>query len=68
MLRRLLLSAALGSALLAPAADAAEHVPGEVVVRYEEQDGGLARTEVVSTPPARACARRSPACATSAAC
>ena len=51
MLRRSLLTAALGTALLAPAADAAEHVKGEVVVRYEGQDGGLARTEVVPTAP-----------------
>ena len=34
MLRRPLLLAALGLATLAPAATAAEHVPGEVVVRY----------------------------------
>jgi serine protease len=51
MLSRILLSAALATALLAPAADAAEHVPGEVVVRYEGQDGGLPRTQVVPTAP-----------------
>ena len=62
MLRRTLLSAALGSALLAPAADAAEHVPGEVVVRYE---GAGRRAPPHRGRPrprrARACARRSPA-------
>jgi len=51
MLRRSLLTAALGTALLAPAADAAEHVKGEVVVRYQGQDGGLGHTEVVSAAP-----------------
>jgi len=51
MLRRSLLTAALGTALLAPAADAAEHVKGEVVVRYQGQDGGLGGTEVVSAAP-----------------
>jgi serine protease len=51
MLPRTLLLAALGTALLAPAAQAAEHVPGEVVVRYEGEHGGLAGTEVVSTAP-----------------
>ena len=49
MLRRILLSAALGTALLAPPAVAAEHVPGEVVVRYVGEDGGLGRTAVVQT-------------------
>ena len=49
MLRRTLLSAALGAALLASPAEAAEHVPGEVVVRYQDADGGLGRTEVVET-------------------
>ena len=51
MLRRSLLTAVLGTALLAPAADAAEHVKGEVVVRYQGQDGGLGHTEVVSAAP-----------------
>ena len=51
MLRRSLLTAALGAALLAPAANAAEHVPGEVVVRYQDQDGGLGHTEVVEAAP-----------------
>ena len=51
MLRRSLLTAALGAALLAPAANAAEHVPGEVVVRYQGQDGGLGHTEVVEAAP-----------------
>src|SRR5918995_2232247 len=49
MLRRTLLSAVLGTALLAPPAVAAEHVPGEVVVRYVGEDGGLGRTAVVQT-------------------
>jgi serine protease len=48
MLRRSLLTAALGAGLLAPAARAAEHVPGEVVVRYQGGAGGLPRTDVVS--------------------
>ena len=51
MLRRSLLTAVLGTALLAPAADAAEHVKGEVVVRYQGQDGGPGHTEVVSAAP-----------------
>ena len=49
MIPRSLLTAALGAALLAAPAEAAEHVPGEVVVRYEAADGGLARTAVVET-------------------
>ncbi len=47
MLRRSLFVAALGAALLAQPAAAAEHVPGEVVVRYEGADGDPARTAVV---------------------
>ena len=52
MIRRSLLTAALAALLLAPpAAVAAEHVPGEVVVRYADGDGdgGLGRTAVVPT-------------------
>ena len=49
MIRRTLLFAAFGTALLAQPAAAAEHVPGEVVVRYEGADGGLGHTAVVQT-------------------
>src|SRR5829696_5581132 len=51
MLRRTLLCAVLGTAILAPAAGAADFVPDEVVVRYAGQTGGLPRTEVVETAP-----------------
>ena len=42
MIRRSLLAAVLGLAALAPAAEAAEHVPGEVVVRFA-RDADAAR-------------------------
>ena len=57
MLRRSLLTAALGAALLVPAADAAEHVPGEVVVRYRARTAGSRRTEVVEAAPGETRAR-----------
>jgi serine protease len=50
MLRRVCLAAALGLAFLAPAAGAAEHVPGEVVVR-QLTDAGNAVTRVVAARP-----------------
>jgi serine protease len=49
MLRRSLLLAALGLASLAPAAEAAEHVPGEVVVRFA-RDADAARVASAAEP------------------
>jgi serine protease len=53
MLRRPCLLAALGLALLAPAAPAHDYVPGEVVVRYADAPGAepeAVRTRVVRVP------------------
>ena len=55
MIRRPLLLAALGLAVLAPAAAAAEHVPGEVVVRYADDAAlpGTAHASAVVAPRTR---------------
>ena len=67
MLRRPALLAALGLALLAPVAEATEHVPGEVVVRYAPgadvarvaaADAVGPRTRVVRTRPGETVAQR----------
>ena len=51
MLRRSLLLAAVGTALLAPTAGAADHVPGEVIVRHGPESAPVAR--VVNVPGGR---------------
>ena len=55
MIRRPLLLAALGLAALAPSAAAAEHVPGEVVVRYapDAAPPGTAHASAVVAPRTR---------------
>ena len=55
MIRRPLLLAALGLAVLAPSAAAAEHVPGEVVVRYADDAAlpGTAHASAVVAPRTR---------------
>ena len=55
MIRRPLLLAALGLAVLAPTAAAAEHVPGEVVVRYADDAAlpGTAHASAVVAPRTR---------------
>lgn len=55
MIRRPLLLAALGLAALAPSAAAAEHVPGEVVVRYapDADVPAVARTSAAVAPRTR---------------
>jgi serine protease len=65
MLRRALLLAAAALALLTPAASAARHVPGEVVVRYAPAaraartgDAVAARTHVVRTRAGQTVAER----------
>src|SRR5215211_3433171 len=48
MLRRPLLLAAVATTLLAPAAEAADYVPGEVVVRYASSSSPTSRVVEVS--------------------
>ena len=65
MIRRTCLLAALGLASLAPAAGAAEYVPGEVIVRYAtaataatDRAGAAPRAVVVDTRPGETVAER----------